>query len=257
MPDALLDIRDLEIRYAGLALGAGTVDLKVRDNEIFGLVGESGSGKTTLSRCLIGLHEQRSGEIAFHGTPLAPTARRRDAEVRRAMQYVFQNPYASLHPRRTVGASVAQPLEHFFGLKGRPAQERVGAALERVALPGALAARFPGELSGGERQRAAIARALVCEPELLICDEVTSALDVSVQAAIVELLQQLREEGRLSMLFVTHNLALVRTLADRVAVLRDGRLVEVDVTDAVLDRPQDPYTRELLADTPRLVAAGA
>jgi peptide/nickel transport system ATP-binding protein len=214
------------------------------------LIGESGSGKTTLARSIIGLVTPTAGEIRLKGEPLAPQARRREPETRRVLQYVYQSPYSSLNPRKTIGEIVGTPLAHFFGVTGAAATERTLAALARVALPPRVAARSPDELSGGERQRVAIARALACEPEVLICDEITSALDVSVQAAIVELLEELRESERLSMLFLTHNLALVRSIADRVAVMEGGRIVEGGATDAVLDHPRAAYTGELVADTP-------
>jgi len=177
--------------------------------------------------------------------------------VRREPQYIFQSPYTSLNPRRSIEESIAMPLQHFFGLKGRKAREQVEWALESVSLPARFVSRYPDELSGGERQRVAIARALVCEPEVLICDEITSALDVSVQASIVRLLEELRQEYGLALLFVTHNLALVRSVADRVIVMENGRIVETGDLDDVLDRPRETYTRMLLANTPSLVPAGA
>jgi peptide/nickel transport system ATP-binding protein len=172
--------------------------------------------------------------------------------VRRSLQYVFLSPYISLNPRQTIGQIVAVPFEHFFGLRGKRSAERVASVLERVALPASIARAYPDELSGGERQRVAIARALASEPDTLVCDEITSALDVSVQAAIVELLAELRERDKLAMLFVTHNLALVRTIADHVLVLDQGTIVERGVTREVIGNPTTPYTRALIADTPTL-----
>jgi peptide/nickel transport system ATP-binding protein len=231
------------------------VSFTVGHQECVALVGQSGSGKTTLARTIIGLMPSGAGEISFRGTALAGQARERPLEVRQAVQYIFQSPYASLNPRRTVGQSIATPLEHFFKLRGAAAADAVAHALERVSLSPHLADRYPDELSGGERQRVAIARALACEPEVLICDEITSALDVSVQAAIVELLERLREEERLSILFVTHNLALVRSIADRVLVMNAGRIVEAGLTDVVLDDPKESYTQQLLANTPAFALA--
>jgi peptide/nickel transport system ATP-binding protein len=231
------------------------VTLELAPHECLALVGESGSGKTTLARSIVGLHGDREGEISLAGTRLANAARGRPREMRRAIQYVFQNPYGSLNPRRTVGQIVRQPLDLFDGTSGHRADESVAAMLERVSLTGAYAERFPDQLSGGERQRVAIARALICEPAVLICDEVTSALDVSVQAAIVELLAALQRELGLAMLFVTHNLPLVRSIAQRVAVMSHGRIVEQGNVDQVLEAPSDPYTVRLLADTPSLEAA--
>jgi peptide/nickel transport system ATP-binding protein len=231
------------------------VTLELAPHECLALVGESGSGKTTLARSIVGLHSDREGEISLAGTPLANAARARPREMRRAIQYVFQNPYGSLNPRRTIGQIVRQPLDLFEGIARHAADQTVATMLERVSLTGAYAERYPDQLSGGERQRVAIARALICEPSVLICDEVTSALDVSVQAAIVELLAGLQRELGLAMLFVTHNLPLVRSIAQRVAVMSHGRIVEQGNVDQVLEAPSDPYTVRLLADTPSLEAA--
>jgi len=251
----VLAVRGLNASYGGTRI-LHDVAFTLERGRCLALVGESGSGKTTLSRCLIGLHAQWDGEASYKGQALARSARSRPASVRHELQYVFQNPYKALNPRHAVGASVAAPLAHFFGVRGREATVRVGEALERVSLPAALAGRLPRELSGGERQRVAIARALVCEPEVLICDEITSALDVSVQAAILELLEELEQERGLTLLFVTHNLAVVRAIATDVAVLRAGRIVEAGPTGRVLDDPEHGYTRELIADSPTLLEAG-
>jgi peptide/nickel transport system ATP-binding protein len=229
------------------------VSLELHPRECLALVGESGSGKTTLARAIMGLHASWTGEIRFQDAVLRGRARDRSTDVRRSLQYIFQSPYNSLNPRHTVGQIVRVPIEHFFGFRSREAVERAKTALERVALPPGVDAAYPDELSGGERQRVAIARALACEPEVLVCDEITSALDVSVQAAIVRLLEELRQRERLAILFVTHNLALVRTIADRVLVLREGRVVETGAASEVIGSPAHAYTRELIADTPSLV----
>jgi peptide/nickel transport system ATP-binding protein len=233
------------------------VDLVVRPHECVALVGESGSGKTTFARCLAGLHTTYAGEVLFRGKPLPAGARARDRETRRAIQYVFQSPYSSLNPRKTIGQILAQPLRLFFEGSGREARRRAVKALGVVQLGDSVLTRYPHQLSGGERQRVAIARALVASPQLLICDEVTSALDVSVQAAIVDLLAELQRELGLGLLFVTHNLALIRTIAQEVVVMREGRVVERGLVDSVLDAPQAPYTKQLLSDTPSLEAAMA
>ncbi|CCH31794.1 ABC transporter ATP-binding protein [Actinosynnema sp. NPDC047251] len=239
---------------AGLDAGYGgrqilfDVSFGLARGRCLALVGESGSGKTTLSRCLVGLHEEQDGVLTFEGRSIPAGAGARDKETRREVQYVFQNPYGSLNPHRSVESSLLVPLRHYFGVGAGEGRRRVREALERVEIPSALADRYPAELSGGQRQRVAIARALVCEPKLLICDEVTSALDVSVQASVVELLRSLLDDG-LSMIFVTHNLAVVRSIADSVVVLNGGRVVESGATGAVLSAPSHPYTRALMAAT--------
>jgi peptide/nickel transport system ATP-binding protein len=233
------------------------IDIAVRPHECVALVGESGSGKTTLARCIAGLHGDFEGEITFHGRPLPAGARSRDRETRREIQYVFQSPYTSLNPRKTIGQIIGQPLRLFFDLGGSEGRSRALRALETVQLGASVMSRYPHHLSGGERQRVAIARALAANPQLLICDEVTSALDVSVQAAIVDLLAELQRELGLGLLFVTHNLALIRTIAQEVVVMSEGRIVERGSADRVLDDPRAAYTRKLLSDTPSLEAAMA
>jgi peptide/nickel transport system ATP-binding protein len=217
------------------------------------LVGESGSGKTTLARCIAGLHPFKiEGSVEYRGKSLAWESRGRTRTERQAIQYIFQSPYSSLNPRKTVRQLLAQPIGIFFKLNRDETEERMVRVLDQVALDSSLLNRYPEQLSGGERQRIAIARALAAEPTVLICDEVTSWLDVSVQAAIIELLAQLQQETGVSMLFVTHNLALIRSVAQEVAVMNDGRIVELGVVDAVLEDPQADYTKLLLADTPTL-----
>jgi peptide/nickel transport system ATP-binding protein len=234
-----------------------SVSLSLADHECLALVGESGSGKTTAARAIAGLHRNWTGSIALGGAELQRAARQRSNEARRRIQYIFQNPYGSLNPRQTVGQIVGQPLRVFGTASGREADQRIAEMLERVSLTADYARRYPDQLSGGERQRVAIARALVCEPTVLICDEVTSALDVSVQAAIVELLGNLQRDLGLAMLFITHNLPLVRSVAQRVAVLSQGNIVEFGDTGQVLTDPQQPYTRQLLSDTPSLETAAS
>ncbi|MGV9863392.1 ABC transporter ATP-binding protein [Rhodococcus koreensis] len=240
-------VRGLTASYGRVEVLHG-VDVDVASGECVAVVGESGSGKSTMSRCLIGLHTDLRGTIELGGEQLRPRARRRTSKQQRRIQYIFQNPYASLHPRRTVGASIELAVRH-FGLASRgEAPGVVERTLERVELTPAFAHRFPSELSGGQRQRVAIARALAVQPEMLICDEITSALDVSVQASILELLDGLRNDG-LGMLFITHNLAVVSAIADRVIVLQRGAVVEAGSTRSVLEQPTAPYTSELLENT--------
>jgi peptide/nickel transport system ATP-binding protein len=228
------------------------VDVEVRSQEYVALVGESGSGKTTLAQCVVGLHSNWTGEVSLDGERLETAARKRDRNTLRRVQYIFQSPYLSLNPRKTIAQIVGDPLRHFFSLRGERALERVVVALEDVSLGSEYLERYPDQLSGGERQRVAIARALVVEPEVLICDEITSALDVSVQAVIVELLRRLQVTHKLSMIFITHNLALVRSVAHACIVLSDGRVVEAGPVADVLERPVHPYTKQLIANIPMI-----
>jgi peptide/nickel transport system ATP-binding protein len=232
-----------------------SVSFSLAAHECLALVGESGSGKTTIARAIAGLHHHWTGKITLGDLPLQTSARHRDTDTRRRIQYIFQNPYGSLNPRRTIGQIIGQPLQVFGTATGREADRRVAEMLERVSLTASYAGRYPDQLSGGERQRVAIARALVCDPTVLICDEVTSALDVSVQAAIVELLGNLQRDLGLSMLFITHNLPLVRSIAQRVAVLHNGAISEIGDTAQVLGSPTEDYTRQLISDTPSLETA--
>lgn len=247
---ALLEVIGLNVAYDRQVLF--DVSLRVAPGQCLALVGESGSGKTSLARAVAGLGENAEGQLRYAGQPLSLAARKREAGLRHQIQYIFQNPYRALNPRQTVLQTLSGPLEHFFGIKGNEARQRVEAVLQRVSLPASVADAYPHSLSGGERQRVAIARALICEPRLLICDEITSALDVSVQASILALLRQLQNEG-LTLLFVTHDLGVVRAIADQVLVLRQGRVVEQGAVDGVLDQPQAGYTRTLLEHSPTLV----
>jgi peptide/nickel transport system ATP-binding protein len=228
------------------------VDLTVPAGCCTAVVGESGSGKTTLARCIAGLHQVWRGKLSYAGTALDPLPQRRSKDERRVLQYVFQNPYASLNPRTSVGANIEEPLRYFTALSARDRRERVLRVLDDVALSADFADRMPDQLSGGERQRVAVGRALSVDPELLICDEITSALDVSVQALLVEQLRRLQHERGLSMLFITHNLAVVRSIAQHVVVVSRGSVVEQGPVEHVLDNPQHPYTIQLLADLPHL-----
>jgi peptide/nickel transport system ATP-binding protein len=252
--ELVLTVRALDAHY-GASHALFRVDLDVHREECLALVGESGSGKTTLARAVSGLHSDYTGQVRLRDDPLPQAARRRSREARKEIQYIFQNPYASLNPRRTIGQTIGRQLQLFYPGSRADTGQRVAECLERVALSSSAAGRFPDQLSGGERQRVAIARALAAQPSVLICDEVTSALDVSVQAAIIELLGELRREMGLSMLFITHDLALIRTIADRVAVMNKGRIVEQGSVNAILTAPSADYTRELLANTPSIEVA--
>ncbi len=249
--ERVLNIEHLDVFY-GRQQVVFDVSLELGVGEVVALVGESGSGKTTISRCVGGLHRQWDGTITLRGDELAKGARQRSAAMRQSIQYIFQNPYASLNPRRTVEQILRRPLELFGIASGREASRRAAELLERVQLSDSLLRLRTNRLSGGERQRLAIARALAAQPDIMVCDEITSALDVSIQGSIVTLLNRERSERGISMLFVTHDLALVRSIADRVLVLQNGRLVESGMVADVLERPQHPYTKKLLASTPTL-----
>ncbi|MEO6125770.1 MAG: ABC transporter ATP-binding protein [Ilumatobacteraceae bacterium] len=246
--NAALSLDDISCAYTGVEV-VHNVTFDIQRGECVALVGESGSGKSTLSKSIGGLHREWTGVLKVSGHQLAQSSRDRSTAERLKIQYVFQNPYQSLNPRRTIGDSVARPL--VIGGAGKAETRRaVGEMLERVSLTASYANKYPDQLSGGERQRAAIARALVSTPDVLICDEVTSALDVLVQAAIIDLLGDLQADLGLSMLFVTHNLPVVRSIATRVAVMADGKIVEFGAVEKILTNPEQEYTKRLLADTP-------
>jgi peptide/nickel transport system ATP-binding protein len=224
----------------------------VGGGEILALVGESGSGKTTVSRCIVGAHAAYAGSVFIDGEELPRDTRYRTALQRRTLQYVFQNPYGALNPRRTIGQTMLQWAKVLGIDAAAERRQRVTHALDRVGLESHYFARYPNELSGGQQQRVAIARALVSNPVFLICDEITSALDVSVQASVVNLLIDLCRATGLGVLFVTHNLALVGSVAQRVVVMRSGKVVECDRTGELFEKPREEYTRQLLSDSPSL-----
>jgi peptide/nickel transport system ATP-binding protein len=248
--EAVLVASGVSAGYAGKTV-VHDVSLTLRRGECLALVGESGSGKTTVSRAIGGLLRQWSGSITIEGKELGRTARSRSVEERLGIQYVFQNPYGSLNPRKTVRESISRPLL-IAGKSKDEADAAVQDVLSKVSLPNSYANKYPDQLSGGERQRVAIARALVSNPTVLLCDEVTSALDVLVQASIVDLLGRLRKELGLAMLFVTHNLPLVRSIADEVAVMSEGRIVEFGTAEEVIGNPREEYTKRLIAATPSI-----
>lgn len=258
--DVVLRVSDLYVEYGRRSIlpGAKTsvfkavkgVSFDVRRGEIFGLVGESGCGKTTVANTIAGLVTQTSGSVDFQGTPLAA---HRDKSTRQSLQMVFQDPYSALNPRLRINAAIAEPIL-FYKLASNGEEARLDAEtlLEAVGLPGDAGARFSHAFSGGQRQRIAIARALGPRPTTLICDEPTSALDVSVQAQILNLLKDLRDLAGLSILFISHDLAVIRQMCDRVAVMRAGEIVELADTETLFSTPKHAYTRELLSLAPSL-----
>ncbi|MFE6729715.1 dipeptide ABC transporter ATP-binding protein [Streptomyces californicus] len=247
-----VDLRRAFGRGSGRVAAVDGVSLTVRAGETLGIVGESGSGKTTLGRMLVRLLDPTSGRLRYRGREIGALSERELRPFRRELQMVFQDPVASLNPRRSVGESVADPLRAAGERDEGRIRDRVGALLERVGLEPAHFERYPHEFSGGQRQRVGIARALAAEPKLIVCDEPVSALDVTTQAQVVALLAELQRELGIGLVFIAHDLAVVRQVSDRVAVMRRGVLVEQGEADAVYEDPRDPYTRQLLAAVPAL-----
>jgi peptide/nickel transport system ATP-binding protein len=262
MPAPLLEVRDLAKHYeitTGLmrrktgevVRAVEGVSFDLRAGETLGLVGESGSGKSTLARTLLRLDEPTAGSARFRGQDIFALSAGELLKLRRRIQVVFQDPFASLNPRMTVAQIIAEPWTIHRDVLPKPQwQTRIFELLERVGMRPEHARRYPHQFSGGQRQRIAIARALALKPEIIICDEAVSALDVSIQAQVIALLRELQGEFGLSYLFIAHDLAVVRHFADRVLVMHHGRLVEQGPTEAIFERPRDPYTRSLLAASP-------
>jgi oligopeptide/dipeptide ABC transporter ATP-binding protein len=255
--DALLAVEDLtkhyRVRIGGRRATLHALDgvsFEISPGETVALVGESGSGKSTAAHCILRLEPVTSGKVTFEGEDVTTAPRRRLRELRRRLQIVFQDPTDSLNPRRTVGATVGEPL-HVHALEsGTAARRRVGEILDLVGLQPDLARSYAHQLSGGQRQRVGIARALVTDPSLVVLDEPTSALDVSVQAKLLNLLNDLQERLHLSYLFITHDLGVVRYIANRVLVLYAGQIVEAAPTEQLFERPVHPYTRALIEAVP-------
>jgi ABC-type glutathione transport system ATPase component len=251
----VLDVDDLVVEFPG-RLGQPSftavdhVSLQVRRGEVLGLVGESGSGKSTIGRTAVGLQQPTSGTVSVSGTAVSGLSDRQLRPHRSRFGFVFQDPAASLNPRLSIGDCIAEPLRVQTDLSGAEVDAKVRSLLESVQLPASYASRFGHEMSGGQRQRVSLARAIAFDPDLLIADEPTSALDVSVQARVLELFAELQQRVGFACLFISHDLAVVDSLANRVAVLQHGRLVEVGPREDVLRRPQEDYTRRLIAAVP-------
>ena len=226
------------------------ISFYIKRGETLGLVGESGCGKTTTGRCILKLYEITGGKVFFEGKDLTKLSRREMRRMRRNMQLIFQDPYASLNPRMTAGNIIGEPLLVHNLVKGREYKEQIAELFKMVELEPYMAERYPHEFSGGQRQRIGIARALAVRPSLIICDEPVSALDVSIQAQVTQLLMRLREELGLTYLFVAHDLSVVRYISDRVAVMYLGKLVEITDSDELYDNPLHPYTQALLSAVP-------
>lgn len=238
-------------RKSALVRAVEDVSLRIFPGETLGLVGESGCGKSTLGRTLLRLLEPSAGTIRFDGADITKMPQRALRPMRRAMQMIFQDPYASLNPRMSLGAAIAEPLIiHDLARTEAERRRRVAELLERVGLSAEVASRYPHELSGGQRQRVGIARALAVQPRFVVCDEPISALDVSIQAQIVNLLLELQESEQLTYLFVSHDLKIVQHIADRIAVMYLGRIVELGPARTVYLRPSHPYTKALLSAVP-------
>ena len=257
----LLEVRGLRMHFpvsegllgrkVGDVKAVDGIDFTVRRGETLGLVGESGCGKTTTGRCVLRLEKPTAGQIIFDGVNIASLSGKQLQALRRRIQVIFQDPYSSLNPRMTIGQIIAEPM-FVHGIEPNAAKrmERVHELLSVCGLNAGFADRYPHEMSGGQRQRVGIARALAMNPEFIVCDEPVSALDVSIQAQVVNLLEDLREKFGLTYLFIAHDLSVVRHLCQRVAVMYLGHIVEMADSDTLFDNPQHPYTRALLAAVP-------
>jgi oligopeptide transport system ATP-binding protein len=260
MTDPLLTVRDLKVHFAikaglfappKMVKAVDGVSFELRPGETLGIVGESGCGKSTLGRGVLQLIQPSAGSVTWQGQEIVGAGRQTLRKLRREMQIIFQDPLAALDPRMTVGAIVGEPLDTFeSSLPKSEKTRRVAEAMDRVGLSPRLINRYPHEFSGGQCQRIGIARAMILKPKLIVCDEPVSALDVSIQAQIVNLLKQLQREENLALIFISHNLSVVRRISDRVMVLYLGKIAELADRDAIYRMPRHPYTQALLSAVP-------
>jgi len=251
--NVLLRVHDVSASYAGLVTVLDNVTVQVPRGRTVAVVGESGSGKSTLARVITGLLPPLSGGVMFHDEPLPPALANRDRQALRRLQMIYQMPDTALNPRQRVRDIIGRPLEFYLGLRGAERERRVRELLQMIELdPDAFADRYPGELSGGQKQRICIARALAAEPDLIICDEVTSALDQLVAEEILKLLLRLQKELQVSYLFITHDIATVRAIADDIVVMHNGRVVEQGTKAEILSPPHHDYTELLLSSVPEM-----
>ena len=256
----LLQVKDLKVHFpirgglfggpVGHVRAVDGVSFTINEGETFALVGESGCGKTTVGNAILRMIRPTGGQVLFEGEDMTNADRRELRDIRRHMQIIFQDPASSLNPKLSIGKSVGEPLFVHEGLRGAALKSRVGDLLETVGLPREQARRYPHQFSGGQRQRIVIARALALRPRLVVCDEPVSALDVSVQSQVLNLLNLLQRKLALAYLFISHDLSVVRHISDRVAVMYLGRIVELAPTLELFDNPQHPYTRALIAAIP-------
>lgn len=249
----LLEVDKLTVEYRNgrhVNRAVNNVSFSIRKGETLGLVGESGSGKTTIGRAILGLAPVTSGSIHFEGLEISSLKRSQRRFFSERLQVIFQDPYSSLDPTKTIGYTLAEPILRHQPGKPATVRSRVDAMLNRVGLPQDAASRYPAQFSGGQRQRIAIARALIVSPQLVVCDEPVSALDLSIQAEVMNLMAGLQQDMALSFLFISHDLTVVRHISDRVVVLREGQIVEQGSADEVYESPQHPYTKALLAAAP-------
>ena len=250
--DVILNVEDVSASYDGKEMVLEDINLKIRLGRTVALVGESGSGKSTLARVVTGLLPPLKGKVFYKGKQLSPALKSRDRESLRVMQMIYQMPDTALNPRQKVRKIIGRPLAFYFGMKGKERENRVLELLDMIELSSDYIERYPGELSGGEKQRICIARALAAKPDLIICDEVTSALDQLVAEGILELLQDLQNELGVSYLFITHDLATVKAISDEIVVMLKGRIVEQGLKKDVLAPPHHEYTELLLSSIPEM-----